>query len=415
MTDYERLRVAYCYDVRLPSRLAAPIQILQTCHAMARLGVSVRVYVNRVDAPGAAECLAFYGLSPHKRLQILPWYAEGPVTAARLRPLIASGSRQRPLLLISRGEPGLACFGQLPAHRPEGFLALYEAHRLCFPEAALRVPAGLPLPLRAPLARWRTARTWLAERRALARADAVLCLTDGVRAALERSFGLRRPHLLLPSGVARPAEAPPDDARRDIDILYAGKLERRKGVHHLVAALAYLPAARLWIVGGGPEEIAPLRALAGQHGVAERITFTGFVPPAEVEQFYRRARVGVCPLPQGESAIADQYTSPLKLLSMMAHGTPIVATDVPPLRAILDERSASFAPPNQPAGLAAAIEALLADRPRALRLAQSAWARSLEYTWERRATRLLSFAATLLDGAPHPGVAEEPGVESYPR
>ncbi|NJN16613.1 MAG: glycosyltransferase family 4 protein [Oscillochloris sp.] len=407
MSDYERLHIAYFYDLALPSQLAAPIQILQTCHAICRLGATATLYVNRIAAASVAECLAFYGLAPHPRLKIVPWYAAGPATQARIRQLLAAQSRDQALVLISRGEPGLDLFGRLPRKLPPGCGLIYEAHRLCFPEVAQRVRADLPPPLRAILGGWRTARTRAAEQHALRRADGILCLTNGVRAALEHTFGIQRPQLVLPSGTTLPTEAPPDDRSRDIDVLYAGKLERRKGVHDLIAALAHIAQARLWIVGGSPAEIAPFRRLAEDLGVDARITFTGFVPPAEVEPLYRRARVGVCPLPQGESAIADQYTSPLKVLAMMAHGSPIVATDVAPLREILDDTCAAFAAPNQPAQLAQAIQLLLGDRRQAQELAHNAWVRSREYSWERRATRLLEFAATL-DGSRHNHASRAP-------
>lgn len=384
------LRVAYFYDVPVPSQLAAPIQILNTCHALARQGAEVWVYTNRVVAASVAECLAFYGLAPHLGLRVLPWYAAGGARRARLRETLAAGRFD---LIISRGEPGLALFGELPA-RPPG-RSLYEAHRLCFSEAATRVPRTLPAPLRAALASWRTLRARAQERRALARADGVICLTRGVEAALRDAFALLRPSVVLPSGVALPPDRPPGDAGRDIDILYAGKLERRKGLHDLIAAMAHLPQARLWVAGGTPEEIAPWRRMAEDLAVAGRVTFTGFVAPAAVDELYRRARVGVCPLPAGESAIAERYTSPLKVLSMMAHGAPIVATDVPSLRELLDERTACFAPPSQPALLAQAIGRLLEDRALAQGLARAAWDECRRYSWDERARNLLAFAASL--------------------
>jgi glycosyltransferase involved in cell wall biosynthesis len=390
MSSAPQTRVAYFYDVAVPSQLAAPIQILNTCHALCRLGATVTVFTNRLAAPELGEALAFYGLAPHPGLAIVPWYATGRPTRGRV---CAALEDNRFDLVLSRGEPGLELFGMLP--RELDARLLFEAHRLCFTEVAGRVGGGLPPPLARALAAWRTARTRRQEGSALNRADGVICLTRGVQEALQGAFDLRAPSLVLPSGVELPPEAPPGDEARDVDVFYAGKLERRKGLHDLIAAMAHLPQARLLIAGGAPEEIAPWRTVAEGLGVAGRVTFTGYVAPAAVGELYRRARVGVCALPTGESAIAERYTSPLKLLEMMAHGAPVVATDVPALREILDERTASLVPPNRPELLAAAIGRLLADRTLARRQAHAARARCESYSWEARARRLLEFAATL--------------------
>jgi glycosyltransferase involved in cell wall biosynthesis len=54
-----------------------------------------------------------------------------------------------------------------------------------------------------------------------------------------------------------------------------------------------------------------------------------------------------------------------------AVGRPVLASDLPDLRAAAEDEGllAGYVPPNDPPALAAALEALLADRPR-----QAAWA-----------------------------------------
>ncbi len=81
--------------------------------------------------------------------------------------------------------------------------------------------------------------------------DAVLCLTSAVKTALEQSFRVPCPTLVLPSGAALPAvpsSAGGDATCRDIDVIYAGKLEGRKGLPILLAAMRHLPGRRLWVL-----------------------------------------------------------------------------------------------------------------------------------------------------------------------
>ena len=72
--------------------------------------------------------------------------------------------------------------------------------------------------------------------------------------AVEETYGLASPHVVLPSGTETPAphQRP---AQRSFDVVYAGKLEQRKGVHDLIAAMAHLEGRPL-AIAGGPTEAA---------------------------------------------------------------------------------------------------------------------------------------------------------------
>lgn len=128
-----------------------------------------------------------------------------------------------------------------------------------------------------------------------------------------------------------------------------------KALDVLLRAFARLGgAARLLMVGDGPE--APrLRALARELGVDGRVVFTGARPDA--------ARY----LP-----IMDVYVSasrreglPLAVLEAMACGRPVVATRVPGHEDVVEDgRTGVLVPADDPAALATAVAALLADAPR---------------------------------------------------
>ena len=138
-------------------------------------------------------------------------------------------------------------------------------------------------------------------------------------------------------------------------LISVGHLIPRKGHDLLVRALPALPGVRAVIVGSGPEE-ARLRALAAEHGVADRVRFTGDVPHAELRDWYGAADALV--LASSREGWANV------LLEAMACGTPVVATDVwgtpevvaaPEAGILMAERS--------PEGLAEAARRLLAAPP----------------------------------------------------
>jgi glycosyltransferase involved in cell wall biosynthesis len=386
------MHVSYLYDLTLPSPLASAIQILHTCRALCDTGMSVDVYVRALD-DSADACLAFHEVAPHPslRLRELPRSrgrrAHMPGLRAVLRGYAGSGRH----VVMSRGEPGIALLSRLAAGQPENVRIVYEAHRLSF-AYAMEEGAGRSGGLRRAWARLRSHRARLRESSTLRIAHGVVCLTEGVRAALEAEFGLRRPTVVLPSGTTIREGEPPLDVHRDIDVLYAGKLDERKGVPLLVEAMRGLEGRHACIVGGTPASVAELRALARRRGVERQIVLHGYAAPSVVRELYGRARVGVCPLPAGVSRISDQFTSPLKILEMMTHGVPIVATDTPAIRALVEDGStALLVPPNDPVALATGLRRLLEDREFAGALARRARERVRAFSWEQRARSLRRF------------------------
>src|SRR5207244_10394421 len=82
-------------------------------------------------------------------------------------------------------------------------------------------------------------------------------------------------------------------------LLYVGRLDERKGVDTAVGALSHLPdAATLTVIGGWDEdEEARLRRLAGDLGVAHRITFRGQLSREQVRAVYADVDAVIFPVP----------------------------------------------------------------------------------------------------------------------
>ena len=164
---------------------------------------------------------------------------------------------------------------------------------------------------------------------------------------------------LLPPGVdlARFGPSSPERAR----IVFAGKLERAKGVRELVRAFAHvrdqLPEAELVLAGDGPER-GWIEEEGARLGLNGSMRLLGPVPHEAVPELLAGATV-VC-LP----SYGEPYG--MALVEAMAAGRPVVATAAGGPRFLLDpEQGGRLVPVGDSAALAAALAEVLSDPARA--------------------------------------------------
>lgn len=174
-------------------------------------------------------------------------------------------------------------------------------------------------------------------------------------------------------------------------VAYTGHLYPWKGVDTLVQALARLPGIHGVIAGGMPEDVARLRGLVTELGV-DNVTVTGHLAPDRVPLVLRAADVAV--LPNSARCVhSAHYTSPMKLFEYMAAGLPIVASDLPSIREVLEDgRNAILVPPDDAGALARGVERVLRAPELAKRIASAGYRYAQEHTWKKRARRILDVA-----------------------
>jgi glycosyltransferase involved in cell wall biosynthesis len=187
-------------------------------------------------------------------------------------------------------------------------------------------------------------------------------------------------------------------------LAYFGFLNASKGGETLIQALAELvrggKPARLLMVGGqvGSSDptnrayLARVEALIAELGLADRVRWTGFTPNDQVSANLLAVDCAVLPYREGASL---RHGS---LMAALAHGLPIVSTQVPdrirstvPTKDIFplpeDRISALLVPPDDPHRLAAGVIEVMSDAGLRERLAQAALDLSQQFTWETIARR----------------------------
>lgn len=151
--------------------------------------------------------------------------------------------------------------------------------------------------------------------------------------------------------------------------VYAGRLSHEKGVDVLVEAVATTAGVRLDIAGDGPER-ARLEALAGDLGVADRVTFHGHVVTERLRELLRASCVAVIPSRWYENM-------PLAVLEAFAAGLPVIGTALGGIPELIEPGAdGDIVPPNDPAALGASLAALLGDPGRAFEMGRAARAKA---------------------------------------
>jgi len=229
-------------------------------------------------------------------------------------------------------------------------------------------------------------------------ATALLAVSDEVAEYLEKFPATRRKVYVVPNGVDPqrfPAGLPAKMPKREgiFTVGFVGTLKAWHGLEILVDAFAQLharqPAARLLIVGDGPE-YEKLTAEAAARGLADAIHFTGAVDAAEVPGWLASMDVAVAPYP----SLPNFYFSPMKVYEYMAARVPVVASRIGQLeKLIVSKVNGLLVRPGDAAALASSLERLLLDRELGRRLAEVGRATILAgYTWDDVAEKILQHA-----------------------
>ncbi|ALM10258.1 MAG TPA: hypothetical protein DEB30_00045 [Candidatus Peribacter riflensis] len=221
------------------------------------------------------------------------------------------------------------------------------------------------------------------------RADRVTVIS---RALFARAQGFGRTDaLLIPNGVDAPAieQARLHEKKVPGRLLFVGRLEPMKGVDTLLRALARLLSAapgpfhdggkdildhlHLRIVGRGSQE-KELQRLAAELGIAERVTFVGFLPPYRVYDEYAQAQI-FCGLSRSE-ALGNVF------LEAQAAGCAVIATRTGGIPDIVEDgRTGLLVPPDDAEAAAKALLTLLSDQRQWALLAEAGMAHARTYDW----------------------------------
>lgn len=242
------------------------------------------------------------------------------------------------------------------------------------------------------------------ERFLIRRADATITVNESIALELARRYDIPIPTVLM--------NTPSASIRRDFDIgrlrtalnipqhqnvlLYCGSFTFNRGLEKLIQSLVYLPDCHLVMMGyGAPDYKSKLLGIAHQCEAAGRFSFFGPVPSDEVPSYAAGADLGVAPIEN--VCLSYYYCSPNKMFEYIAAGIPVIASDFPELRKVIDRFAigATFNP-DDPADIARAARRILDDPGLRQTMKDNTVGAAAAFNWENESQKLQALYKGLL-------------------
>ena len=262
------------------------------------------------------------------------------------------------------------------------------------------LPGGLPrdLPVVATLLDvvWRDEAATMAARhrvvakigeRGLQRANTILCISGFTRDRLIHHWPLLGPKsrvMHLAPGTGSPPTCQSSSVRQPT-VVNVGTLEPRKNLGVLLDAMGAMPDLSLVQCGSAGWNVAPLLQRAR---AMRNVELRGYASAANVSELYASATAAVFP-----SVYEGFHLPPLEA---MAHGCPVLASDIPVHREVLGDAALYFAPHDR-AAIAALIRRVAHDEVERQRVIEAGRQRAARYSWAASAKVLAACVDALLE------------------
>ena len=315
-------------------------------------------------------------------------------------------------------------FAAVPLSRPERSLKGYWEFRgvlkdldcdLLHVPNVFSVPRGLPCPyvmtvhdLLDHMSRgedrnsvWQSVHFQLT-RRVLSGAARIFSVSNFTKTEMEKLFGIRpeRIEVVYNAIDERFLHGHATDADRELIakryqvtypfLLYAGRVSAHKNVVRMIEAFSALkgelekegafPDLKLIIIGDDLSGNPDLRRTVVRSGVQHDVRFLGFVPIEVLRIFYDTARIFVFP------SLYEGFGLPP--LEAMAHGTPVVTSNVSSLPEVVGNAAVLVNPENV-FEIMRALHRVLLDQELRERMKERSYRQAAKFSWEKSVRRIL--------------------------
>lgn len=206
----------------------------------------------------------------------------------------------------------------------------------------------------------------------------------------EKKYGLQ---FGVVRNVPEPQPLPSERVERERVLLYQGALNEGRGIEHLLQAMRQLDGCQLWLAGEG-DLSGPLRQMAADLGVQDRVRFLGYLKPADLKALTAQAWLGLNVLEN--KGLSYHYSLANKFFDYVQAGVPVLTMNFPEYRTLNAQHEvARLLDVLTPEAVVAAVRDLQEHPHLYDRLRQATLLAREDWNWEREAPALLAVWAAV--------------------
>lgn len=370
------MKIIYIANIRFPTEKAHGFQIAKMCEALVKVGHDVKL--------------------------VIPW---------RINPIKINPENYYSLLLklnISR-IPGidLVRFGRIGYISQTIFFALSSFIFLLFHDSDIvytRNSSAIFLPLlfmnRKFVYEIHTPRFNFFVRKVMQRSDVIVTISQGLKEFLIEKGISGDKILIAPSGVDLDIFGKSEDKNHARDLLQIPKdkfilgyfgsfktLGYEKGLRFVFESLKRMDEDIIFLaIGGRSIDVELYSKVVKEMGLEERVDLRMRIDIRRLPIYHSVCDVLIMPFPAEEHY--TRFMSPVKMFEYMASGRPIISSNLPSIREILNDNSCTFYKAGDHEDFIKAVEFVRINKIESDMKTQKAFEDVKKYTWESRIAKL---------------------------
>lgn len=373
------MRLVYITNTRLPTEKVHGYQICKMCEEFSNVGLGVKLLVPTRINPIKEDVFSFYGLEKNftinyiksfdflKFVKYLGKYSFYLQSLLFFIKLVFRKIDKEAIIYTRNPEIGWL-FGL------RGYRAIYEAHK--WPGSKISLYIFL-----------------------LRKVDKIICNSKGTEKKFRETGFINT--MVAPNGVdlekfeikksVRKLREELSLPKEKKVVMYVGHLYKWKGIDVMIKATEILSVSRdiiFILIGGVDKDIKKYKQIIKNKRLASIVLF-GHQKKERIPKFLKCADVLLLPnAPVTQESI--EFTSPIKMFEYMAAKRPIVASDLPSIREILNKNNAVLVKPDDSKALAGGIKKVLENLDLTKKISEQAYKDVQKYTWNKRAKLIVN-------------------------
>ena len=376
------MNIVYITSSKIPTEKAHGFQISKMCEEFSSAGVKVQLLLPIRHNNVKDDIFSFYGIKENfeikktlffdffryeKFLGKLSFYLNSILFFV----ILIFVKIDKNTIVYSRNPEIVWLFGL------RGYKTVFEAHR------------------------WPNKKIWV-NKFLVKKVSKIIVITDGIKSIfLKNGFDTKKIFLSrdavdlekfdisITQEIARKKFNLPEEKKI---ICYTGKFTTMgfdKGIKNILESLQKLDNNIIFLaIGGSTSEINFYDKISKDLHVEDRVLFIRHVDQKDLTIYQKACDVLLMPFPYSEHYA--YYMSPLKMFEYMASHVPIVASDLPSIREVLNENMCCFCEPDDPVSLTNAIIKAL-NTNISYKISNNAYEEVKKYTWHNRVKEILHF------------------------